>query len=59
MPTILDAAGLQAPAVLNGVPQEPLAGTSISYTYEDEKAPSRRRQQIFEMFANRAIYKDG
>ena len=29
------------------------------YTFDDAKAPSKRRTQYFEMFANRAIYNDG
>ncbi len=28
----------------------------MAYTFDDAKAPSRRRTQYFEMAANRAIY---
>ena len=58
-PTILDACGIQFPAVLNGVPQKPVEGVSMVYSFDDAKAPSKRRTQYFEMFANRAIYNDG
>jgi len=58
-PTILDACGVQAPAVLNGVPQKPIEGVSMVYSFDDAKAPSKRRTQYFEMFGNRAIYSDG
>jgi hypothetical protein len=58
-PTILEAAGLQMPAVLNGVPQKPIEGVSMVYSFDDAKAPSTHRTQYFEMFANRAIYNDG
>ena len=58
-PTILEAAGVQAPAVLNGVPQKPIEGVSMVYTFDDAKAPSTHRTQYFEMFGNRAIYHDG
>jgi arylsulfatase A-like enzyme len=58
-PTILEAVGLQSPSVLNGVPQKPVEGTSMVYTFDNAKAPSKRRTQYFEMFANRAIYNDG
>ena len=58
-PTILEACGVQAPAVLNGVPQKPIEGVSMVYSFDDAKAPSKRRTQYFEMFANRAIYSDG
>ena len=56
MPTILDAAGLKAPEIINGVRQMPLDGVSMAYTWDDSKAKDRRTKQIFEMFGNRAIY---
>ena len=55
-PTILEAAGVPAPAMLNGVPQKPIEGVSMIYSFDDAKAPSRRRTQYFEMLGNRAIY---
>jgi arylsulfatase A-like enzyme len=58
-PTILEAVGVQMPAMLNGVPQKPIEGVSMVYSFDDPKAPSTRRTQYFEMFANRAIYNDG
>jgi arylsulfatase A-like enzyme len=58
-PTILEAVGVQMPDVLNGVPQKPIEGVSIVYTFNDAKAPSRHRTQYFEMIGNRAIYNDG
>ncbi len=58
-PTVLEAAGVQSPSVLNGVPQKPVEGASMVYSFDDAKAPSARRTQYFEMFANRAIYHDG
>ena len=59
MPTILEAVGVQSPSVLNGVPQKPIEGVSMVYTFDDAKAPSRHRTQYFEMLGNRAIYNDG
>jgi hypothetical protein len=41
------------------VPQKSIEGTSTVYTFDNAKAPSKRRTQYFEMFANRAIYNDG
>ncbi|MBL8899050.1 MAG: arylsulfatase [Planctomycetes bacterium] len=58
-PTILEAAGVAAPSVLNGVPQRPIEGVSMLYSFDDAKSPSRRRTQYFEMFGYRAIYHDG
>ena len=59
MPTILEAAGLQAPDSINGVKQLPIDGTSMAYTWGDAKAAGHRTTQMFEMFGNRAIYHDG
>ena len=61
VPTILEAVGLQAPQMLNGVAQKPLEGVSMAYTWDKARAtaPSTRRTQYFEIFGNRAIYHDG
>ncbi len=56
--TILDAAGVTMPEVLNGVPQEPLAGATILPSLTDPSAPGRTTQ-YYEQFACRAIYHDG
>jgi arylsulfatase len=48
-----------APTSINGVPQKPVEGTSLVYTFDDAKAPSKHTTQYFEMFANRGIYHDG
>jgi arylsulfatase len=59
VPTILEAAGVQEPTVLNGVKQTPMEGTSLVYTFDDAKAPTRHKTQYFEMLCNRGIYHDG
>jgi arylsulfatase len=59
MPTILDVVGLESPAMLNGVPQKPIEGVSMAYSFDDPKIASKRRTQYFEMLGNRAIYNDG
>jgi arylsulfatase A-like enzyme len=58
-PTILEAAGLPEPKVVNGVPQVPMEGTSLAYTFNDKDAAERHTIQYFEMFGNRAIYDNG
>jgi hypothetical protein len=58
-PTLLEAAGIAEPAVVNGVAQQPIDGTSLVYSFDDAKAPSRHRTQYFEVYGNRAIYHDG
>lgn len=61
VPTILEAAGVQAPLQVNGIAQKPIEGVSMAYTWDkaNANAPSRRQTQYFEMFANRGIYHEG
>jgi arylsulfatase len=58
-PTILEAARLPVPTSINGVPQKPMAGKSMIYSFNAPKAPSTRRTQYFEMLGHRAIYSNG
>jgi arylsulfatase A-like enzyme len=58
-PTILEAAGLPEPTMVNGVLQSPMEGTSMLYSFNDQAAPERHDLQYFEMFANRGIYHRG
>ena len=59
VPTILDVAGVKFPTVLNGVVQKPLEGVSLTYTFNDAKAPTRHPTQYFEIMGNRGLYHDG
>ncbi len=58
-PTILEAAGLPEPKVVNGVAQRPIDGLSMLYSFNNGRAKDRHTEQYFEMFGNRAMYKDG
>jgi len=58
-PTVLEAAGLPEPTMVNGTRQRPMDGVSMLYTFDEPKAKDRRTTQYFEMFGNRAIYHDG
>ncbi|MGB9221957.1 sulfatase-like hydrolase/transferase, partial [Mycobacterium sp.] len=58
-PTILEAAGLPAPASVNGISQAPLEGVSMLATLRDANAPETHHVQYFEMFGNRGIYHQG
>ena len=58
-PTILEAAGLPEPTMVNGVQQSPMEGTSMLYTLNDADAAERHDLQYFEMFGNRGIYYKG
>jgi arylsulfatase A-like enzyme len=59
VPTILEAAGLPEPVMVNGVAQKPIEGVSMAYTWDAADAPGRRVTQYFEMFGSRAIYHEG
>ena len=61
VPTILEAAGVKAPDMVNGIKQKPIEGVSMAYTFDSANAntPSKRDTQYFEMVGNRAIYHDG
>jgi arylsulfatase len=58
-PTVLEAAGLPEPKVVNGVAQTPIEGVSMLYSFNEAKAKDRHQTQYFEIFGNRAIYHDG
>jgi arylsulfatase len=61
VPTILEATGIPAPVMVNGVAQKPIEGVSMDYTFDkaNADAPSKRNTQYFEMFGNRGIYNEG
>ncbi|MCK1280687.1 arylsulfatase [Bradyrhizobium sp. 61] len=61
VPTILEAAGINAPEVVDGIKQAPIEGTSFMYTFDatNAKVASRHSTQYFEMMGQWALYKDG
>jgi arylsulfatase len=58
-PTILEAAGIAPPEMVDGIKQQRIDGTSFLYSLNSPDAPERHTTQYFEMFANRGIYHDG
>ena len=58
-PTVYDAVKIPAPKVVNGIVQRPIEGTSMLYSFDGAKTPTKHTTQYFEMFGNRAIYQDG
>ena len=61
VPTILEATGIKAPEIVNGITQNPIEGVSMAYTFDQANAetPTKHGTQYFEMVGNRAIYHDG
>lgn len=58
-PTILEAAGLPEPKIVDGNVQTPIEGVSMAYSFDNPKAESTHKTQYFEIFGNRGIYHDG
>ncbi len=61
VPTILDAANVKQPTMVDGIKQSPIEGVSMVYTFDakNAKVASTRRTQYFEMMGDHAIYHDG
>jgi len=58
-PTLLEAAGVERPAQVDGAAQRPLDGASLWRCIDDASAPAPRSTQYFEMLGSRAIYHQG
>jgi arylsulfatase A-like enzyme len=58
-PTLLEAARLPEPAVVDAAPQTPMHGSSMVYSFDDATAAERRTTQYFEIGGSRGIYHDG
>ena len=61
VPTILEAVGIRAPDMVDGIKQKPVEGTSFAYTFDakNAKVASRHKTQYFEMMGQWALYDDG
>lgn len=61
LPTILEAAGINAPETVDGIKQKPIDGTSFAYTFDvaNTKAASKHTTQYFEMMGQWALYDEG
>src|SRR3546814_14553137 len=58
MPTLLEAAGVPAPKIVDGSTQHSLDGVSMTYTFRGPNLPGRHDVHYFEWLGNRAIYRD-
>jgi arylsulfatase len=59
VPTVLEELGVAPPSSLRGYEQMPIHGTSMSYSFAEAEAPTRKKAQYFEMYGHRAIWLDG
>jgi arylsulfatase A-like enzyme len=61
LPTLVELAGVEVPAVIDGVTQTAIDGTSFRYLLRGHgrSAPERHETQYFEMLGSRAIYHRG
>jgi len=61
VPTILEATGIPAPVMVDGIAQKPIEGVSMAYTFDkaNANAPSTHQTQYFEMMGVQGLYNDG
>ena len=57
--TVLEAAGIELPETVGGVPQQPVDGASMLASFADPAAGEHRTLQYFEMMGSRGLYHDG
>lgn len=58
--TMLDVIGIQMPEVYRGVPQRPLDGVSMKYSFNAAPdGPTEKHVQYYAMLGTRGIWKDG
>lgn len=59
VPTILECCGVAMPDTVDGVPQTPLPGVSMRYSFDDVDAPTHKETQYYEMLGTRGIWHKG
>ena len=61
VPTILEAARIQQPKIVDGIKQSPIEGVSMMYTFDAKNAgaPSTHKTQYFEMMGQQGLYHEG
>ncbi|QRG07703.1 arylsulfatase [Xanthobacter dioxanivorans] len=59
LPTIYDVLHIKPPKLVDGVTQDPLDGTSMTYSFTSPMEPDHKKEQYFEVMGSRAYYKDG
>ena len=59
MPTLLEAAQVAVPKVVDGIEQREVDGSSMVYSFDSQTAASTRQTQYYEIHGNRGIYHEG
>jgi arylsulfatase A-like enzyme len=59
LPTTLEIAGAKVPATVKGVPQTPIQGESLAYSFENASAPERHMTQYYFLYGGGGIYHKG
>jgi arylsulfatase len=59
VPTVYEIIGITPPDELNGIPQKPIEGMSMAYTFNDGDAPTQKEVQYYEMFGHRGLWHNG
>jgi arylsulfatase len=55
----LEAVGIEMPEQHHGVPQQPIEGISMLYSFDDAEVPTRKETQYYEILGTRAIWHKG
>lgn len=58
-PTLFEVIGVEAPSQYQGMPQLPIHGVSMAYTFDEPAAGTRRQSQYFEILGDRGIWHNG
>lgn len=59
MPTLLEVTGIALPEAIDGVTQKSVDGVSMAYSFTRADAPTTKQVQYYELYGNRAIWRDG
>jgi len=59
VPTIYDILEITPPQVVDGHHQDPIDGISMTYTFKEPAAPTKKKVQYFENFGSRGVFFDG
>lgn len=59
VPTIYEILDITPPLYVDGHPQDPIDGISMTYTFDKPKSETEKKVQYFEIMGSRGVYFDG